>query len=123
MASFEQAVILFNHQAFFECHEELEDLWLPLPAGAEKEFLQGLLQVGVGFYHWERGNFVGARNKLQSGLEKLTLVANQTIYHPPIALAPFIQTTRGLFDSLLEQGADHLRPWSAEALPQIDLRH
>lgn len=82
--SIEAAIALFNRHAFFECHEVLEDLWRPLPPGPQKQFLQGLLQVGVGYYHWQRGNYTGAKNKLQSGIEKLAQVARQAEYSPPV---------------------------------------
>ena len=45
--AFREAIDLFNHQQFFECHEVLEDLWRPLPEGSEKLFLQGLIQIAV----------------------------------------------------------------------------
>jgi predicted metal-dependent hydrolase len=66
-----EGVVLFNQQAFFECHEVLEDLWRPLPMGAEKQFLQGLIQIAVGFHHHQKRNQVGAKSLLTSGLEKL----------------------------------------------------
>jgi uncharacterized protein len=32
---------------------------------------QGILLVGVGFYHWRRGNWRGAVAKLTQGIDKL----------------------------------------------------
>jgi len=68
--SFEHGVALFNSGAFFDAHEELEDLWRA-SAGAEKRFLQGLIQIAVGFHHLSTGNTIGARSLLQRGAEKL----------------------------------------------------
>jgi predicted metal-dependent hydrolase len=31
----------------------------------------GILQVGVGFHHWRRGNFHGATTLLEEGIERL----------------------------------------------------
>src|SRR6202022_2380422 len=60
----------FNRQEFFEQHETLEGIWIRGPH--EVRYLyQGILQVGVGFYHWRRGNWRGAVAKLGHGLAKL----------------------------------------------------
>jgi predicted metal-dependent hydrolase len=70
----ERAVACFNTGDFFECHEVIEGLWILLKAGNPlKLFLQGWLQIAVGFHHWQRGNATGARNLLSSGLEKLSV--------------------------------------------------
>lgn len=116
----EAAIDLFNRQEFFECHEVLEDLWRPLPPGPEKTFLQGLLQVGVGYYHWQRGNAVGARNKLRSGLEKLETVALQNNYSPPIQLSKLIQPTQNHLNRLLEQEEKPLPALPSEMIPQLE---
>lgn len=55
----ERAVAQFNRGLFFECHEILEDVWNRV-RGPSRDFLQGLIQVSVGFHHLERGNRVGA---------------------------------------------------------------
>ncbi len=115
-----EAIDLFNRQAFFECHEVLEDLWRPLPPGPEKTYLQGLLQVGVGFYHWQRGNAVGARNKLQSGLEKLEAVAQQVQYQPPYSMTQIIPSSRVLLNRLLEQESGSLPPYPESEIPKLD---
>lgn len=66
-----EGVALFNGGQFFECHEVLEQAWLSAQ-GAEKLFLQGLIQVAVAFYHLRRGNFPGAERLLGAGIEKLS---------------------------------------------------
>ncbi len=64
-------VELFNRGEYFECHEVLEAAWLEA-CGADKTFLQGLIQVAVSFYHLRRGNFPGSSRLLRAGLEKLS---------------------------------------------------
>lgn len=70
--SLAEAIRLLNRQAFFECHEVLEALWRPLSPGPEKRFLQGVIQVDVGFHHLMNDNETGAKNLLRAGLDKLT---------------------------------------------------
>ncbi len=66
----ERAVEQFNAGRFFECHDTLEDVWHGL-RGPARNFLQGLIQVAVGFYHLGNGNQRGAESQLRKGLENL----------------------------------------------------
>jgi predicted metal-dependent hydrolase len=67
---FAQGIALFNQQAFFECHEVLEDLWRPI-RGPRRLFLQGVIHLAVGFYHHKQANPIGAERQLRKGLKKL----------------------------------------------------
>lgn len=67
---FEKGVEEFNSGAFFECHDTLEELWMET-GGKDRLFLQGLIQVSVGLYHFSNGNFKGASSQLAKGLTKL----------------------------------------------------
>lgn len=60
----------FNRGEFFEAHEYLEDAWRA-ETGRIRYLYQGILQVGVGFYHRENGNWKGATSLLHSGIERL----------------------------------------------------
>lgn len=61
---------LFNAREFYECHEVLEEIWLAEP-GHIRTLYQGILQVGVAFYHHQRGNFRGATSLLETGITYL----------------------------------------------------
>ena len=50
----------FNRGEFFEAHEYLEIAWRA-EEGPIRDLYQGILQVGVGYYHLQRGNLAGAR--------------------------------------------------------------
>jgi hypothetical protein len=65
-----QAALLFDGRLYFEVHELLEPYWLRA-AGRERETLQGLIQVAVGFHHLSNGNGAGARALLHDGAAKL----------------------------------------------------
>ena len=64
------AAVLFNLRLYFEVHEILEPCWLRA-RGELKTFLQGLIQVAVGFQHHSNGNLRGAQSLLTSGTDKL----------------------------------------------------
>jgi hypothetical protein len=54
-----EAATLFEAGLYFETHEVLEPFWTRA-LGAEREALQGLIQVAVGFQHLANGNLDGA---------------------------------------------------------------
>jgi predicted metal-dependent hydrolase len=119
-ATFEAAVALFNRRQFFECHEVLEDLWRPLPKGPEKWFLQGLLQVGVGFHHLEQENYTGAKNLLTAGIEKLKITAsNKKGFVAPIELAPLLLSSHAALETLVVLGPDRMDEFPEALIPQI----
>ncbi|MBI2841665.1 MAG: DUF309 domain-containing protein [Acidobacteria bacterium] len=65
-----RAVVLFRRDLFFECHEYLEAIWI-VEEGARKGFLQGLIQLSVGFHHDANGNIEGAVALLQRGIARI----------------------------------------------------
>jgi Domain of unknown function (DUF309) len=74
------AAALFNAELFFEVHEILEPYWGRAERSLQS-FLQGLIQVAVGFYHRANGNWRGAFALLGEGNAKL---------------APFLPEAHGL---------------------------
>ncbi len=56
----------FNQAQLFECHETLESVWKVLRDG-QREFVQGIIQIAVGYYHAGKGNDVGALKLLRRG--------------------------------------------------------
>jgi predicted metal-dependent hydrolase len=64
------AAALFDAGLFFEVHELLEPTWTAA-TGVEREVLQGLIQVAVGYQHLANGNLRGAQALLDEGGAKL----------------------------------------------------
>ena len=64
-ARYLDGIRLFNEREFFACHDELEDLWTET-VGDERDFYQGLIQSAVALFHFENGNFGGARRMYES---------------------------------------------------------
>jgi predicted metal-dependent hydrolase len=60
-------IALFNAGEYWHCHETLEALWRSEPDPI-RSLYQGILLIGVGYYHLQRGNHQGARIKFQQGL-------------------------------------------------------
>jgi predicted metal-dependent hydrolase len=56
----------FNNGEFYECHDTLEELWMAEP-GAVRRLYQGVLQIGVAFYHLGRGRYRPVVTLLERG--------------------------------------------------------
>jgi predicted metal-dependent hydrolase len=68
--AFDRGVAQFNAGLFYECHDTLEEVWSGL-RGPSRDFLQGLIQVAVGFYHLGNENLVGAERLWSRALKRL----------------------------------------------------
>ena len=66
----DHGIRLFNEREFFVCHEVLEEIWRP-SRGPRRFFLQSVIHLAVGFYHFQKGNQAGAARQLRKGLRKL----------------------------------------------------
>lgn len=60
------AAALFDAGLHFEVHELLEPYWTRAE-GPERQALQGLIQIAVGYQHLANGNLAGARALLAEG--------------------------------------------------------
>lgn len=105
----------FNREEFFEQHETLEEIWIH-ESDAVRYLYQGILQVGVGFYHWRRGNWRGAVAKLGHGLDKLEP------YRPvcmTIDVERLAGETAALREELIRRGPSDLPPFPPKGLPRV----
>ena len=57
---FDKGLQAFNEKKFYDSHEFWEELWSEYRLSDEK-FIQGLIQLSVGFYHLTNQNLNGAR--------------------------------------------------------------
>jgi predicted metal-dependent hydrolase len=81
----------FNNGFYFEAHDTLEDLWRET-SGINKPFLQGLIQVSVGLYHFFNDNYKGAVSQLSKGMNKLS---GYRPAHCEIEVENFLQVVAG----------------------------
>lgn len=44
----------FNAQLYYEAHDVLEEVWLPIRGQAQAKFYQGLIQMAGGFVHLQK---------------------------------------------------------------------
>ncbi len=85
-----RAIGEFNNGHYFECHDTLEALWV-VSSGEERRFLQGMIQISVGFYHFFNGNPSGALSQWGKGSGKLEVF---TPVYAGIDLERLLQSVR-----------------------------
>jgi uncharacterized protein len=86
---FWEGIACFNEQRYFEAHEALETAWRKEP-GPIRELYQGILQLGVGYFHIRRGNIPGAIKSFDHGHRNLKLWEDQIL---PIDLKGLLEQT------------------------------
>lgn len=110
-----EGIAQFNAGEYWECHETLETIWRVEPDHI-RYLYQGILQVGVGFYHLRRGNWRGAVNKLRSGLAYLEPSA-------PTCMGIDVARLRAEAGNILAQleglGPSRTEELGTDALPQV----
>jgi uncharacterized protein len=107
------AAALWNEGLFFEVHEVLEAVW-KTRVGAERQALQGVIQIAVAYHHLAHGNLRGARSLLTEGRARLAGVPRDTL--PALDLAALLAAT-ALPEAALARG----EPPSGAA-PRLTLR-
>ena len=107
----------FNRGEFFEQHETLELLWRA--ERREIRYLyQGILQIGVGFHHWRRGNFHGAAVLLEEGIDHLRPFAPSC---QGVDVAALLDDAAAALREVERLGPDRLEEFDWRLVPQVRL--
>jgi predicted metal-dependent hydrolase len=112
----ERATALFNAGLYFEFHEILEGYWMAQAKGPTRQFLQGLIQIAIGFYQIERQNAVGALAQFQKGLEKTEDLGDRYL---GIELAGFLAAVRKCRDALAALGEGRIAEFDRSLVPPL----
>ena len=103
----------FNRGEFFECHEYLEEAWMEEP-GRVRFLYQGILQVGVGFYHQQNGNWRGATGVLRGGIERLREFEPETL---GLNVAKLVKESEMCLERL---GREGVREFDTTQIPRVE---
>jgi uncharacterized protein len=106
----------FNRGEFFECHEYLEDAWME-ETGRVRFLYQGILQVGVGFYHQQNGNWRGATGVLRGGIERLREFEPETL---GLDVAKLVRESERCLEELERLGRDRVREFDTARIPKVE---
>ena len=69
---FQQGLEAFNNRQFYDAHEYWEELWLDYKLD-DAQFIQGLIQLAVSYFHFYNGNINGARSMIKKCLKKFEI--------------------------------------------------
>src|SRR2546425_11165181 len=105
----------FNAGEFYEQHETLELLWRATSAPV-RGLYRGILQIGVGFHHWRRGNFHGAAVLLEEGIERLRPFAPAC---QGVDVAWLIADATAARERLLALGAERVSDFDSAQAPRV----
>lgn len=112
-----EGIALYNAGEYFECHEVLEDIWRAEPDPV-RALYQGILQIGVGFYHLGRGNWRGAVSLLGGGIEKVSRFRPRCMGVDTETLAA---QARRCLDLLQQLGRERIDEFDWSLVPLIDI--
>jgi uncharacterized protein len=107
----------FNRGLFFEQHETLEDEWIE-ETGEVRYLYQGVLQIGVGFLHLQRGNYRGAVSLLERGMGYLRPFAPACL---GIDVERLLTETQRALKTLTELGPRNMQDFSEGLIPNVHL--
>jgi predicted metal-dependent hydrolase len=116
---FEHGVEEFNGGFYYDCHETLERCWQEQGLlsfamdDPHREFVQGLIQVSVGYHHLQRNNVKGALKLLRRGLGRLK---NFPLKDYPLDMLDFEAIVQSTIDILEAQAS----PGFADSLQSIE---
>ncbi|HTE83187.1 MAG TPA: DUF309 domain-containing protein [Dehalococcoidia bacterium] len=112
-----QGIDEFNRRLFFEQHETLEDAWIE-ESDPVRYLYQGILQIGVAFYHLSRGNYRGATALMDRGMSYLRPFAPTCM---TVDVARLLADTDGAHSALLRLGPERLAAFDEALIPHIHL--
>ena len=114
-----EAALCFNAGLFFEAHEHLEHFWAIQPKGPTKRFLQGIIQISVGFHHACRGKYDGAINQLGKGLEKTLGTSGEFLGLDCDTFLPRVSSLRA---AIMRRGRENMYPLSLPEIPRMPIQ-
>jgi hypothetical protein len=73
---------IFNQEKFWECHEELEHMWLEDRGDPARYVYWAVIQVAACLYHVRNENLVGATGMLKKAREKFQYCRDNHVITP-----------------------------------------
>lgn len=74
-----KGINLYNNDMFWECHEEVEDLWLSDYGDDARYVYWVVIQVATSLYHYLDGNLNGAEGMIRKAKRKLDLCEKKNV--------------------------------------------
>ena len=95
---FDKGLQAFNEKNFYDAHEYWEEIWTEyrLP---DAKFVQGLIQLSVGFYHLTNQNLNGARGLFKKCQNKFE---NHDGFQRGLSVDAIQALAKNAFDNVME---------------------
>lgn len=110
-----EGIHLFNAGEYFEAHEVFEHAWKDEPE-LIRNLYQGLLLIGVGYYHQTCLNYSGAMIKLRKGIE---LIEPFLPHCMGIDLLPLVHAAGQELADIESRGAERIHDFDPKRFPKI----
>jgi predicted metal-dependent hydrolase len=107
----------FNAQLYYEAHDVLEEVWLPIRGTVQAKFYQGLIQMAGGFVHLQKQRLGPAARLFALAL---TNFEPYSARHAGIDLDAIRLLCRQHRGALIDSGETR-NPWSKDHAPQLAL--
>jgi predicted metal-dependent hydrolase len=107
----------FNAQLYYEAHDVLEEVWLPIRGQAQAKYYQGLIQMAGGFVHLQKQRLGPASRLFALALANFELYPER---HAGIDLDAIREICREHRQAILDSGETR-NPWSKDRAPQLVL--
>jgi predicted metal-dependent hydrolase len=107
----------FNQQLYYEAHDVLEEVWLPIRGTEQAKFYQGLIQMAGGFVHLQKGRMGPAARLLALALANFEGYSQR---HAGIDLDVVRELCARYRKQILDSG-EAVNPWTKDHAPQLTL--
>jgi predicted metal-dependent hydrolase len=105
----------FNAQLYYEAHDVLEEVWLPIRGRPQAKFYQGLIQMAGGFVHLQKQRLGPAARLFALALRNFETYPAR---HAGIDLDAIRLLCREHREALIAS-EEKINPWSRERPPQL----
>jgi predicted metal-dependent hydrolase len=107
----------FNAQLYYEAHDVLEEVWLPIRGQAQAKFYQGLIQAAGGFVHLQKNRLGPSARLFALALKNFEAYPDR---HEGVDLEAIRGVCRRYRQAVLDSG-ETVNPWSKENAPLLAL--
>ena len=107
----------FNAQLYYEAHDVLEAIWLPIRGHAQAKFYQGLIQMAGGFVHLQKERLGPASRLFALALKNFE---NYPARHSGIELDAIRNVCTHYQEAILAS-QEKVNPWSPKHPPKLAL--
>lgn len=112
-----EGIELFNQRRYFEAHEVIEHEW-HAERGPIRRLYQGILQIGVGFYHALNGNHKGAVLLLTDGIAKTSEFVPRAL---GVNTGKLVEEAQRCLDVIRQLSPDELGQFDPATIPVIEV--